>query len=49
LILQYSGEEATLVPESGSSFMNRRVEFRVAIQGDIEMMEPNKKPKKKGF
>lgn len=48
-ILQYAGEEATLVPENGNSFMNRRVEFRVATQGDVEMIEPSKKSNQKGF
>lgn len=40
LILQYSGEQNILVPESGSSFMNRRVEFRVAGGNEVEMKRP---------
>jgi outer membrane protein OmpA-like peptidoglycan-associated protein len=30
LILNFGGENENLVPSSGSNFMNRRVEFRVA-------------------
>ncbi len=40
LILQYGGEDNTLVPASGSSLMNRRVEFRVAGPKDAEMPQP---------
>ena len=40
LILQYGGEANTLVPSSGSSLMNRRVEFRVAGPKDVEMPQP---------
>ena len=40
LIIMYEGEDASLVPVSGSSFMNRRVEFRVAAAGDQEMAQP---------
>ena len=40
LILNYGGEDSTLVPTNGSSFMNRRVEFRVAQPGDAEMKRP---------
>ena len=39
LILNYGGEEMTLVPQSGSSLMNRRVEFSIA-NGENEMAEP---------
>jgi outer membrane protein OmpA-like peptidoglycan-associated protein len=41
LVLQYGGEENTLVPTKGSSLMNRRVEFRVARADDQEMGPPN--------
>ncbi len=40
LILNYGGEEMTLVPQSGSSLMNRRVEFSVADGSESEMAEP---------
>lgn len=40
LLLQYGGEANTLVPSSGSSLMNRRVEFRVAGPKDAEMQQP---------
>ncbi len=40
LILMYEGEDNALVPSSGSIFMNRRVEFRVAEAGDTEMAAP---------
>ena len=53
LILQYSGENAPLVPSARSSLMNRRVEFRVASPNDVEMPPPpsvNRKGlKRKGF
>jgi OmpA-OmpF porin, OOP family len=39
LILNYGGEEKTLVPVSGNNIMNRRVEFRVA-KGESEMGRP---------
>ncbi len=39
LVLNYGGQENTLVPSSGSSLMNRRVEFSVA-EGESEMGEP---------
>ncbi len=39
LILQYKGQEKALVP-SASSYMNRRVEFRVAKPDDVEMDPP---------
>ncbi len=40
LIIMFEGEDQTLVPTNGSSFMNRRVEFRVAQAGDSEMAQP---------
>lgn len=40
LILNYGGEGTTLVPTSGRSFMNRRVEFKVATV-ETEMGRPN--------
>ncbi len=40
LIIQYEGEDNVLVPVNGSSFMNRRVEFKVAQAGDTEMSAP---------
>ena len=40
LIIQYEGEGNVLVPTNGSSFMNRRVEFRVAEDTDSEMGQP---------
>ncbi|MCB9283775.1 MAG: OmpA family protein [Lewinellaceae bacterium] len=40
LVLQYGGESNNLVPSSGSSLMNRRVEFRVATKDDVEMPAP---------
>ena len=40
LIIQYDGEANVLVPTNGSSFMNRRVEFRVAKAEDSEMGQP---------
>ncbi len=44
LVLQYKGFEDALVP-STSSYMNRRVEFRVAGPTDVEMDRPaNLKP-----
>lgn len=39
LILQWKGSNEALVPSS-SSYMNRRVEFRVATPGDVEMDPP---------
>jgi OOP family OmpA-OmpF porin len=38
--LQYSGEDNALVPANGSSFMNRRVEFKVADRSSSEMPPP---------
>ena len=40
LVLNYSGEGTTLVPTSGNSYMNRRVEFKVA-QSESEMGAPS--------
>lgn len=40
LILQYGGSSNTLVPTSGSSLMNRRVEFRLATELDADMPPP---------
>lgn len=40
LILNYGGKAKNLVPASGSSLMNRRVEFSVA-QGESEMPKPS--------
>lgn len=40
LLLQYGGEQENLVPSSGSSLMNRRVEFRLATPDDTEMAPP---------
>lgn len=39
LVLNYSGENQTLIPTSGKNYMNRRVEFKVA-QGETEMAAP---------
>lgn len=48
LVLNYGGEGANLVPTSGNSYMNRRVEFKVA-QGESEMGEPASGMKKKSY
>ncbi len=40
LVLNWGGEDKSLVPGSGNSMMNRRVEFRVATGGDTEMGRP---------
>jgi outer membrane protein OmpA-like peptidoglycan-associated protein len=48
LVLTYQGEENTLVPTSGVSVMNRRVEFKVATS-ENEMTAPAKGMKKKGY
>ena len=40
LLLQYNGEDSPLVPLSGSTLMNRRVEFRAATSEDAEMKAP---------
>ena len=45
LVLTYQGEEQTLVPTSGSSMMNRRVEFKVATT-ESEMSAPTSIKKK---
>ncbi|MCB0587552.1 MAG: OmpA family protein [Phaeodactylibacter sp.] len=39
LVLEWKGQDQLLVP-SGSSYMNRRVEFRVAQPDDVEMDPP---------
>lgn len=39
LVLNYNGEDKTLIPTSAASYMNRRVEFKVA-QGETEMAAP---------
>ena len=41
LIINYSGEGTNLIPTSAGSYMNRRVEFRVA-KGESEMSAPAK-------
>jgi OmpA-OmpF porin, OOP family len=48
LVLTYQGEENTLVPTSGVSVMNRRVEFKVATS-ENEMTAPVKDMKKKSY
>jgi OmpA-OmpF porin, OOP family len=48
LVLTYQGEENTLVPTSGQSVMNRRVEFKVATS-ENEMSAPARSMKKKGY
>ncbi len=40
LVLNWGGEDKALVPTSGNSMMNRRVEFRVATASDTEMGRP---------
>ena len=45
LVLTYQGEDKTLVPTSGNSVMNRRVEFKVATT-ETEMSAPASMPKK---
>lgn len=42
LILKYDGKDEKLVPSTGDSFMNRRVEFRVAKEGEVDMGHPKK-------
>jgi OmpA-OmpF porin, OOP family len=52
LILNYNGEDDPLVPSTGSSMMNRRVEFRVATGEDVDMEQPipvSKRDKKSGY
>ncbi len=48
LVLTYQGEENTLVPTSGVSVMNRRVEFKVATS-ESEMSAPAKSMKSKSY
>jgi OmpA-OmpF porin, OOP family len=48
LILNYNGENQTLIPTSAASYMNRRVEFKVA-QGEAEMAAPAGAVKKKSY
>jgi OmpA-OmpF porin, OOP family len=48
LILNYNGENQTLIPTSAASYMNRRVEFKVA-QGEAEMAAPAGAMKKKSY
>ncbi len=45
LVLTYQGEDNTLVPTSGNSVMNRRVEFKVATN-ETEMSAPASMKKK---
>jgi outer membrane protein OmpA-like peptidoglycan-associated protein len=40
MVIQWKGESELLVP-TGNSYMNRRVEFRVAQSGDVEMDPPS--------
>jgi outer membrane protein OmpA-like peptidoglycan-associated protein len=40
LVLDYSGEASALVPRKGSSLLNRRVEFRVAKEGEADKARP---------
>ena len=48
LVLTYQGEDNTLVPTSGVSVMNRRVEFKVATS-ESEMSAPAKGMKSKSY
>ena len=51
-VLQYNGEDDPLVPSTGSSLMNRRVEFRAATADDKEMPAPppvSGKKRRKGY
>lgn len=48
LVLNYGGEATSLVPSSGNSYMNRRVEFKVA-QGESEQAAPATGVKKKSY
>ncbi|MBI5914656.1 MAG: OmpA family protein [Bacteroidetes bacterium] len=48
LILNYNGEDFPLVPSTGSTIMNRRVEFRVASDEDEDMEQPTPVTKKNG-
>jgi len=47
LILNWAGETTNLVPEKGTSSINRRVEFRV-VKGETEMARPAGKEAGKG-
>lgn len=53
LLLNYNGEDLPLVPSTGSTLMNRRVEFRAATYEDVEMENPvpysKKNSNKSGF
>lgn len=40
MILKYNGEQDALVPASGSSYMNRRVEFNIAAGNEVDMAYP---------
>ncbi len=40
LVIQYGGEESPLVDTNSSSYINRRVEFRVARGGESDMGRP---------
>ncbi|HNG06588.1 MAG TPA: OmpA family protein, partial [Saprospiraceae bacterium] len=40
-VLTYSGKEDTLIDTQAANYMNRRVEFRVAKPGDVEMPKPS--------
>ncbi len=46
LLLNYNGEDLPLVPSTGSTLMNRRVEFRAATSDDLEMETPTPYSKK---
>ncbi len=48
LVLQWEGKKNALVPIN-SSYMNRRVEFRVATSSDVEMDPPAKPSGKDGY
>jgi OmpA-OmpF porin, OOP family len=48
LVLNYDGENNTLVPTSAANFMNRRVEFKVA-SAESEMSAPARDMKKKSY
>ena len=41
LVLNYGGENNTLVPTNGSSFMNRRVEFTIATGAEASQGRPD--------
>jgi len=41
LILNYAGEDNTLIPNNGATYINRRAEFKVAKPTDTEMARPN--------